>query len=184
MQKLGSIVFVLCLLGAAAAAQVPTSGNVYFGYSLNHGSVDPAADTGTLNGWEASVEGRVLPHIGLVTDLAQQFGTVTIFPVAFPPFPIDVRTEQFLFGPRASVRVGPFRPYAHFLIGAAHVHERNRSVGFQDSDTSFAYAVGGGVDYRLMGPLNWRLQLESLNTNFFGDWQHNTRFSTGLAFHF
>ena len=181
MRKLGAIVFVLGLLGAAAVAQVPTSGNVYFGYSLNHGTVDPAADTGTLNGWEASVEGRVLPYIGLVTDVAQQFDTVTFFP---GPFPIDVRTEQFLFGPRASVRVGPFRPYAHFLIGAAHVHERNRIVGFQDSDTSFAYAVGGGVDYRLMGPLNWRLQLESLNTNFFGDWQHNTRFSTGLAFQF
>ena len=164
-------------------AQVPTSGNVYFGYSLNHGSVDPLADTGTLNGWQASVEGRMLPHIGLVADFAQQFDTMTFLAVP-GPFPMDVRTEQYLFGPRGSFRVGPVRPFVHFLIGAAHVRERNDSIAFADSDTSFAYAIGGGVDYRLVGPINWRVQLESLNTNFFDDWQHNMRFSTGLAFHF
>ena len=183
MRKLAAILFVLCLLGAMGVAQIPTSGNVYFGYSLNHGLVDPVTDSRTFNGWQLSVEGKMLPHIGLVADVAQQFGTTTFFP--FPgPFDIDVRTEQYLFGPRASFRVGPVRPFVHVLIGAAHVHEENHAVGFDDGDTSFAYAIGGGVDYRLLGPLNWRLQLESLNTNFFGDWQNNTRFSTGLAVHF
>src|SRR5689334_22860415 len=98
------------MLGAAAMAQVPTSGYVYFGYSLNHGLVDPVTDSRTFNGWELSVEGRMLPHIGLVADVAQQFGTTTFFP---GPFPIDVRTEQYLFGPRASFRVGPVRPFVH-----------------------------------------------------------------------
>ena len=180
MRKIGAIVFVLCLFGVAAVAQIPTSGNVYFGYSLNHGEVDPAASTETYSGWEASVEVKMLPHIGLVGDVAQQFGDAFFFPGSFP---IDVRTEQYLFGPRASFRVGPIRPFVHFTIGAAHVRERNFFAG-EDSDTSFAYAIGGGVDYRLVGPVSARFQLESLNTNFFDDWQHNTRFSTGLAVHF
>lgn len=181
MRKLSAIVFVMCLLAAAAMAQVPTSGNVYFGYALNHGSFDPLADDGTLHGWELSGEFKMLPYIGLVGDFGQQFGTRFFFPGAFH---MDTRTEQYLFGPRVSARVGPVRPFVHFLIGGAHVHEENRAVLFEDSDTSFAYAIGGGIDYRLAGPLNWRLQLESLNTNFFGDWQHNARFSTGIAVHF
>jgi outer membrane protein with beta-barrel domain len=173
VRKLSAILFVLCLFGAVGVAQIPTSGNIYFGYSLNHGSFDPLLSDGTLHGWEASAEVRMVPHIGLVGDIAQQFGTVN---------GIDMRSEQYLFGPRASFRVGPVRPFVHFTIGAAHVHEELGPI--EDSDTSFAYAIGGGVDYRLLGPLNWRLQLESLNTNFFDDWQHNTRFSTGLAVHF
>jgi hypothetical protein len=182
LRKLPAIVFVLCLFGAAAMAQgVPTSGNVYFGYSLNHGRVDPLADTTTMNGWEASVEGKFLPHIGLVADVAQQFGSAFFFPIGDN---VDLRSEQYLFGPRLSFRVGRARPYIHVLVGAAHVREVNRFVGYEDSDTSFANTFGGGVDYHLMGPLNWRVQLEELNTNFFSDWQHNARFSTGIAVHF
>lgn len=183
LRKLNAIVFVLCLLATAAFAQVPTAGYAYFGYSLNHGSVDPLANHLTMNGWQATVEGRILPHIGLVADFAQQFGSTTIF---FPgtAFDMDVRTEQYLFGPRVAFRVGPARPFVHFLVGAAHVHEENHFFLFDDSDTSFAYAGGGGLDYRLSGPLNWRIQVESLNTNFFHDWQHNVRFSTGLSVRF
>ncbi len=182
MRKLGAIVFVLFLLAAAGVAQIPTSGNVYFGWSLNHGEVVPFSDTRTLHGWEASVEGHMFPYVGLVADVSQQFGTVFLGgPFGFHS---EERTEQYLFGPRASFRVGPVRPYAHFLIGVGHVHEINHNVGFEDSDTSYAHAIGGGVDYSLAGPLNWRFQVDSLTTNFYDDWQHNTRFSTGLAVHF
>ena len=50
-------------------AQIPTSGNVYFGYSLNHGGTG-VTDSGTLNGWEGSLEGKVFPHVGLVADVS------------------------------------------------------------------------------------------------------------------
>jgi hypothetical protein len=162
-------------------AQIPTAGYAYFGYSLNHGTTDPLADTATLHGWEASVEGRIFPHIGIVGDVAEQFGTQFLPPLGFH---VDTHSEQFLFGPRVSFRVGPVRPFVHVLLGVGHVHEVNHNVGVADSDTAFANTIGGGLDYTVAGPLNWRAQLESLNTNFFGDWQHNTRFSTGLSFRF
>ena len=179
MRKLAAIVFVLCLLGAAGMAQVPIPGNVFFGYSLNHGTVGPGTSTGTLNGWEASFEGRMFPHIGLVADVSQQYGTLDVLGI-----PADETTTAVLFGPRLSFRVSRFRPYVHALIGVGHVHEINDALLLEDSDTSFADALGGGVDYRLISHVDWRVQLDSLTTNFFGDWQHNTRFSTGLAVHF
>jgi Outer membrane protein beta-barrel domain len=179
LRKLFVIVFSLCLLTAAGAAQIPTSGNVYFGYSLNHGSTG-VTDTGTLNGWEGTVEGNIFPHVGLVADVSQQYGTLFI-----PFFGEDASetTTSYLFGPRVSFRIGKFRPYVHALIGAGHLHESVFGVG-EHGETAYADAIGGGVDYHLLPHLSWRVQLDALQTNFHSSWQDNTRFSTGLAFSF
>jgi hypothetical protein len=177
--KLSVIVFCLCLLSAAGMAQIPTAGNVYFGYSLNHGTTG-LSDTGTLNGWEGSVEGKIFPHVGLVADVSAQYGTL------FIPFlgeNASERTVSYLFGPRVSFRVGKFRPYVHALIGAGHLHEPAVGAG-EHGETAYADAIGGGIDYRLISRVSWRVQLDALQTNFHSDWQDNTRFSTGLAFHF
>ena len=58
--------------------------------------------------------------------------------------------HTFLFGPEVSwpARVSPF---AHVLFGGAHVS----SGGF--SDTSFAMAVGAGIDTRLIHGIYWRI---------------------------
>jgi hypothetical protein len=179
-RKIVAIVFVLGLLTLAGMAQVPTSGNVYFGYALNHGTTG-LSDTGTLNGWDASVEGKVFPHIGLVFDVGQQFGNLFLPPLGFSA---DERTDEYLFGPRLSFTVSKFRPFVHAMVGAGHLHEINHFFGVEHSETAFADAIGGGVDYHLIPRVSWRLQLDSLTTNFHSDWQHNTRFTTGLAVRF
>ena len=162
-------------------AQIPTAGNVFFGYSLNHGTTG-LSDTGTLNGWEGSVEGKIFPHVGLVVDVSQQYGTLSI---PFGAFDASERTENYLFGPRVSFRVGKFRPYLHALIGAGHLHESTPPfIGYEHSETAYADALGGGVDYHLIPRVSWRLQLDALQTNYHGSWQDNTRFSTGLAVSF
>lgn len=181
MQKLSAAIFAFLIMTGAAMAQVPSLGNVYFGYALNHGSTG-ATNTGNLNGWEASLEGKMLPFLGMVADVGAQYGTQDLSP-AYGFGNDSVRTESYLFGPRASVTVGKFRPYVHALIGAGHVHES--AGGFTlDSQTSFADALGGGVDYHLIPRLSWRFQLDDLQTRFHGGKQDNTRFSTGLAFKF
>lgn len=180
MRKLTAIVFVLFLAAAAAMAQVPTAGYLYFGYSLNSGDTGASAD-GTLNGWEGSLEGNVLPHISMVADVSQQFGSLYIPSLGADA---DERTTTFLFGPRVSASIGPVRPYVHLLIGAGHLHEINHYYGAENTEVSFADAIGGGLDYSIAPRLAWRLQLDSLTTNFHSNWQHNTRFSTGIAFHF
>jgi opacity protein-like surface antigen len=88
--------------------------------------------------------------------------------------------NNFLFGPRVSVSVSKFRPFAEALFGAAHVNANN-NVG---SDTSFATALGGGLDYKLIPLLAWRLQGDYVQTRLFSATQNNVRISTGIVLRF
>jgi hypothetical protein len=97
------------------------------------------------------------------------------------PVSANVAEHNVLFGPRVSVQVKRFRPFAEFLAGVGHV---SRSNGISDSDTSFADGVGGGLDYKVIGPVNVRAQLDWINTRFYGQGQNGVRFSTGVSVHF
>ena len=187
MSKIVFILFGSFVFCAIASAQVPTSGNVFFGYSYNNTSLPGFDRTGT-NGWEASLEGKFLPFIGIVADFDTHYGSYGI-PVAVTcPINIvncgsnlsgDFTEHNYLFGPRASVSVGKIRPFAEVLIGAGHVH-----TNFGASDTSFATAIGGGIDYKFFKLLAWRLQGDYIHTNFFDVAQNNVRISTGIVVRF
>ena len=201
MRKMAATVFTICVLTAAAEAQLP-SGTVFFGYSYEHGTVSgPAipADQGGivtssasgLNGWNAAGEIKFLPLIGLVGDVSGHYGSQTVtavcgfvFPCLTVREPMDVTEYHFLVGPQLSFSVGRVRPFAHALLGAGHLSESTKAQPFSASDTAFSYALGGGIDYRLLGPLRWRVQGDFLNDRFFGNSQNNFRFATGPALHF
>jgi len=68
------------------------------------------------------------------------------------------------------------------LIGAAHMSESSSLLS--SSDTSFAYALGGGLDYHLIPLISWRVQGDLLQTRFFSNTQNNVRISTGIVVHF
>ncbi len=149
---------LFCLLMACAglgAAQVPTSGNVFFGYSYLNSDLSPFSRT-NMNGWQASLEGRVFPHIGIVVAFNQVFGSqnvATLCPAPACSGRVSFTQDNVLFGPRVSASVGKFRPFAELLIGIGHVNLHHAR-----SDTSFATAIGGGLDYRLIRPLAWRFE--------------------------
>ncbi len=174
MRKLWFFVLLLAL-ASAARAQIPTKGNVFFGYSYDRTSI-VSDDTSNLNGWEATLEGKFLPWIGVVVDVDGHYGSHN-----FGGTSADVTAHNVLFGPRVSVQVKRFRPFGEFLVGVGHI---SRSNGISDSDTSFANAVGGGLDYRIFGPVTLRGQLDWVNTHFYSDSQNGVRFSTGVAVHF
>jgi opacity protein-like surface antigen len=186
MRKLVLIAVTLSLFGALAVAQVPTSGNVFLGYSFYNTDLS-SIDRANTNGWEASVEGKVLPFIGIVADFDAHYGSQNfeagICPAAlggcFTQFNANLSEHNYLFGPRASFSIGKIRPFAEVLIGAGHVQ-----VNGVASDTSFATAVGGGVDYKLFHLLAWRLQGDYIHTSFFSTPQNNVRLSTGIVFRF
>lgn len=175
MKTMLVVVVSVVAMCTAAAAQIPTKGNVFFGYSYDHTPV-VTNDAINTNGWEASLEGKLVPWVGLVADIDGHYGSGS-----FGGFGADVAAHNFLFGPRVSVQVQRFRPFAEFLIGAGHI---SRSNGISDSDTSFANAVGGGLDYRVAGPVSLRGQLDWIETRYYGETQNSVRFSTGIAFHF
>jgi len=191
MCKAAAVCLVLLLSASFALAQLP-SGNVFVGYSHMSTNLIPGQSTG-LNGWNGSVEGKVLPLLGLVADFSGGYGSQNVPVVAPLACPVgvlppclqvraDVNEYNYLFGPRLSFSVGKFRPFVHALIGAGHIHESAAGVG--TSDTSFADALGGGLDYHLIPLISWRFQLDALQTRFFNSSQNNVRFSTGIVVHF
>jgi len=179
MLKTAAIGLFIFVLAAAASAQIPR-GNIFVGYSF--GRTNSVGRTVSLNGWEGSLEGKFLPWVGLVADFGAGYGTdnrtIPGCPLNCPFRGNSVRRYTYLFGPRLSISVGRLTPFAHFLIGAGHLNARGVS------DTTFATAAGGGLDYRLIPGLAWRLQLDDVHTNFFSTGENRIRFSTGLTLRF
>ena len=176
------ILFSLLLMTAACFAQVPTSGNVFFGYSYYRGGLG-TAPTASLNGWEGSVEGKVFPHVGLVADVSGHYGHVFTSLVDVPS-----NLHSYMFGPRFSFSIGRVRPFAHALIGVGHVYQHSTSPDWGTPQTytatHIADAIGGGIDYRLIPRLAWRVQADDLQTRLRGGWQDEARISTGLVARF
>jgi opacity protein-like surface antigen len=179
--KIAGLMVGIFLAAGMAQAQIPTSGNIFVGYSFARAGASPTVN---LNGWEASLEGKFLPWIGIVGDFGATYGsTIETFPCPPNVFRCgtvnsNVRRYTYLFGPRVSVPLGRFTPFAQFLVGAAHIDS------FGDTDTSFATAVGGGLDYRLIHGLALRLQGDDVHTRFFGGTQNNLRISAGIDLRF
>jgi opacity protein-like surface antigen len=184
MRKTAVTAFLFLLITGFAAAQVPTSGNVFFGYSYYNANV--SGQRTSLNGWNGSIEGKLLPFIGIVADFSGYYGSQnfpTACPVVLPncvtTFGANFTEHNYLFGPRASFSIGKIRPFAEVMIGAGHVH-----VNGDGSDTAFATAVGGGLDYKFFHLLALRVEGDYIHTDLFNIPQNNVRISTGLAFHF
>ncbi len=183
MRKILIITFLLVLFGGLAEAQVPTAGNVFFGYSYYNTDLSSIDRTGA-NGWEASVEGKMLPFIGMVVDFSDYYGSQSFLTNTCPgtcptTFGANVEERNILFGPRVSAKVGKFRPFAEALVGIGHVNVN----GFT-TDNSFATALGGGLDYQLVRLVSWRFQGDYMQTQFFSTTQNGVRISTGIALHF
>lgn len=183
------------LFGLIAQAQIPTSGNIFIGYSYSGGDVfapaaperGAASHSAGLNGWEGSLEGKLFAWVGIVADLSGHYGSHDLEVCSFivPPcssFKFNAHSYTFLFGPRVSIPIGKFTPFAHALLGAGHTITRGDSISA--SDTSLAYAIGGGLDYKLIKGVAWRVQGDEVHTRFFGGTQDHFRFSTGVDFRF
>jgi len=175
MGRLWTLVLLSLMLAGAGWAQIPTKGNLFFGYSYDRTPI-VSNDTSNLNGWEATLEGKFLPWIGLLVDIDGHYGSHD-----FGGTNADISANNVLFGPRVSVQVKRFRPFAEFLAGVGHI---SRSNGISDSNTSFVDGLGGGLDYRIFGPVTLRGQLDWINTRFYGEGQNGVRISTGIAIHF
>ncbi len=185
MRKIAVVIPMLIFFATLVTAQVPTSGNVFFGYSYyntNFSNVGRAS----LNGWEGSLEGKIFPVVGLVADFSGHYGSQNFVNPANTcaigvvcPTSFNIHAYEALFGPRFSASFGRFRPFAELEFGVAHANT-NSVV----SDTSFAAAFGGGLDYRIIRPIAWRLQGDYVSTHLFGQYQSNLRLSTGIVFRF
>ena len=200
-----SIIMVAAVTLFVPQLVAQTVGNLYAGYSflsndlhiaklIGEAGTPTASGRGNLNGWNVSAEVKVFRWIGVVADFDGSYGSVPITGFSSfifnPPTHSDTSFYSYLFGPRVSVKLGKFRPFAEALFGVAyqnvHVDE------FQPTtDTHFATAYGGGLDYRITRRFAWRVEADYVGSRLFPRLQaspdskpvqHNFRFSTGLVF--
>ncbi|MCA1632766.1 MAG: porin family protein [Acidobacteria bacterium] len=133
------------------------------------------------HGWNVSVAGNVNRWLGLVADVSGQRTSLERDGVSE-----RIRTHSFLFGPRFSVRrKGRVTPFVHALFGAAHTDSRATESGlsFHFTDTSFASALGGGLDVRVSPRVAVRaFQAEYVRTQLFGGTQNKGRIAFGVVF--
>jgi hypothetical protein len=179
------IVFALPL---DSAAQVIPHAALFGGYTWVHAkfnSSNPGAGF-SLNGWDGSLEVKPLPLVGIVADVSRQYAS---------PMGVQENRTSILFGPQVSVP-GFKRviPYAHVMAGVIHGTTQQPSfcaavVGVTCppslTGNAFATAVGGGVDFKLAGPIWIRaIQVDWLHAGLNPDHHTQMRLATGLVLRF
>ena len=179
MKRYLSATILFFLVPASAMAQ-RGSAEVFGGYSFLRAN---ALEGANLDGWNASVGGKINNWLGLIGDFSGHYGTPNAL-VFGPVRGLDTSMHSFLFGPRLyGPNYGVVSPYVHALFGVA----RSAASGFgiSTTDAAFAMALGGGADLKLNRAFTIRLfQVDYLPTRFFNDRQDNARISTGIVFHF
>ena len=192
--KISAISFLALAFPAPARPQfLPSGGNAFFGYTyvngetfLKLGQPPGIGGSANLSGWEASVEGKYLPWLGAVADLDWHYGgrdaELCQAPGPCSRFRVNASRNTLLFGPRASVEYRRFRPFAEVLFGLAY--QSNKGINISNSDLTFASALGGGVEYRLLQSVGLRVQGHAVRNGFFGRSAFELRTSAGIVFRF
>ena len=176
----------LVLFGGLAWSQIaPSRIEIFGGYSYTSSNF---AWTGNgENGWDAGAGVNANQWIGFKADFAQYRYSYS------DCCPDHSTTTTFLFGPQVSIplpRASRIRPFGEFLIGGAHIAYNVNSNNFFKQGTSFAWAGGGGLDFRLSNHFWLRGEGDYLHNHFItsDDQLHvsnsRARIVTGLVFSF
>jgi len=169
MRKAIVILSLVLVFSLSAAAQDTPAAEFFGGYSYARVDASPASDL-NLHGWNASLAGNVNRWLGFVGDFSGHYGS---------PSGVDVSDHTFMFGPRITARSEKATPFFHALFGGA------RASAIGSSETAFAMALGGGLDYNLNKNFAVRVgQFDYLPTRFGDDTQNNFRYSTGIVLRF
>jgi hypothetical protein len=123
---------------------------------------EDVTDVKTINGvgWHGALTGNANRWIGAVFDFSGQFSSPKFSPadlaklgaLSFETIPVNSSTFTYMGGPRVSFRkLEHVTPFIEGLFGAATLRFSSEAVGLTDvvTATSFATALGGGVDVPL-----------------------------------
>jgi hypothetical protein len=182
--------FVVFLVGLAfffgAAVQAQERHIIDVGVSYSYVRYNPATtgfNSHSLNGGSGSVAYNFNSWLSGVADIggyarssAPAFGSSTL--------------STYLFGPRVSLsRYRHFTPFGQVLVVVAHAG--NNYFTSCGSQTPFATAIGGGLDWRFTshiriraGEVDYLLTHFNEVTNRNTQVQNNLRVSTGIVYRF
>jgi hypothetical protein len=162
-----------------------------------------------LNGWNASVSVNMNRWFSFATDFSGYYSGSSVSNTRTETFScgqsctqmdtivntvVSPKIHNFYFGPQFSYPAGRIRLFARFLVGGEHMDLTSSLTETSSggpitlprtvesghvSNTEFAMALGGGVDYSIKRSLAWRLQADYLTGE--GTGQNHVRVSTGLV---
>jgi hypothetical protein len=99
--------------------------------------------------------------------------------------PIVVSNSLFIGGgPRVSiVSSSRIEPWIHVLPGWQHFRFTQTAQGL-GSNSAFGFMAGAGLDFKVAGPLFWRIQADYIGTNFRSTLQNNYSVGSGVSLYF
>ena len=163
VRRLSMFLGLMFLISLSARAQDRLE--LFGGYSYQRYGGTPGRN---LNGWELAANYKLTNFVGITADLDAHYGLASA---------AGARTLHFMVGPQISFP-GRISPFFHVMGGFGHIR-------LGAADTSFAGAIGGGIDMGLAPLVSWRaIQVDDVVTRFFGGTQNSMRFSTGLVIRF
>ena len=154
-----------------------------------------------FNGFNAAVTGNVTRYVGLKFDFSGHYQKRTFPVVGTATVDVDSSLYNVLGGIQLkdNSTETKFKPFAHALVGGAHAKvegtfSNNVCIAvfpspcpsdFDESDTGFAGAFGGGLDIRVSDRVDVRaIQFDYNPTRLFdGPTQHNFRIGVGIVIH-
>lgn len=168
-------VFLFCIVVSGFAIAQDSRADLFGGYS--YGSIDTNGLTKSrqsINGWESSISGNFNKWFAAEADVAGYYKTYS---------GVSVTDYAYGAGPRFN-----FKPiFVHALIGGDHL--TGSASGMSLSQDSLAGAFGGGVQWKVSGPLSVRASADYVFTrhNITGGpsvTQNNVRASVGIVYSF
>ena len=188
-------IFIAC---TAPFTFAQTSGDDYnkvdVGVLFSHNRVDTGFndpsqnfinDREGFNGIEGFVKGNVSRYVGLVGDYSfhrKSFNDT----IGVTAVDVDVDLHTLMGGVEVkdNNKETKVKPFARGLVGfqnaRAHV---TGVVGFDDNETGFSAAIGGGLDFRVSPRVDIRaIQFDYNPTRLGGETQHNFRIGVGVIF--
>lgn len=160
---------------------------LYGGYSYVFRTFNPTSNSVAFagrNGWDASFKVPIFgAALGIKGDVSGSYLNDDLDPN------LNTRALTFMLGPQVGVHLGRSLLFAHGMVGSAHLTEK--PLPDLRSDTTFAVAVGAGLDVGLSRFFAWRITGDYFNTHYQATDQNireilnsNGRVSTGPVVRF
>jgi hypothetical protein len=179
MYRILAVLTLATILPCRALAQRAEVFGGFQYFRANTGTDARNLDHFNLNGWNASLSGYFNSFLGVTADFSGAYGSPEFLGV-----PIHTKLHTFMVGPVLRLpNPTHITPFAHALGGGATTSAD--AQGVSDSNTSAAWAVGGGLDLSMAPMLGIRLaQVDYLQTRTGGNSQNNFRYSAGIVLKF
>lgn len=191
-QKILILTGLILTVSAAVFAQNSPRMEIFGGYSYGIANLQstnspffavpvPFGQNFDMRGFDIGLTENIDSWFGLTQDISGLYANPRL-----NGFNHKTHVYSFLSGPRFSYRhIERITPYAHALFGYGEMKMEIPQAGVSTTSSSYAMALGGGLDVHVHGIFTLRLvQADYYLTRFFGNTQNNLRLSAGLVIQF